>query len=69
VTTGRRVSVQVRKSGTSTWKTVTRPATNKYGQVATSVKFARGTWQVRVVADAITASSSGISKILTIKVR
>jgi hypothetical protein len=68
VSAGRRVSVQVRASGTATWRTVTRPATNTLGQVSAGVKYARGTWQVRVVADATTASASGTSKILTIKV-
>ena len=69
VSTGRRVSVQVRAYGASTWRTVLRPATNKYGQTASRVRFGRGTWQVRVVADATTASASGISRTLTIKVR
>ncbi|MGN6753108.1 MAG: hypothetical protein ACTHJJ_11215 [Intrasporangium sp.] len=67
--TGRRVSVQVRAYGTSTWRTVLRPATNKYGQIASNVRFGRGTWQVRVVADATTTSASGTSRTLTIKVR
>ena len=68
VSAGRRVSVQVRAWGAATWRTVTRPATNTLGQVSAGVKYSRGTWQVRVVADATTASASGTSKILTIRV-
>lgn len=58
---GRVVTFQVRKRGSSTWRTVARPLTDRYGVARTSVKLARGTWYVRAVAATTTASAAGTS--------
>jgi len=58
---GRVVTVQVRSSGSSTWRTVSRPATDRYGVARTSLRLARGTWYVRAVAASTTTSAAGTS--------
>lgn len=72
VSAGRRMAVQVRAvkaSGSAVpWRTVARLMTNRSGQISTALKFTRGTWQVRVVAEATSISSPGASTTLTSKV-
>ncbi len=50
---GLTLTVKIRKAGTSTWKTVARPAVSSAGRARSSLRMpARGTWQIMVTRPA-----------------
>jgi hypothetical protein len=52
------VYVQVRKAGSTTWSTLAKKTTDRYGVVKVGVKRARGTWYVRAYVPGVNTSAA-----------